>query len=145
MASSNNLIMNGLNGDKYPGQATEKTGKINLKRNDVKNVEKKTISPEPKPSTGAAETIKEMDDSSTCRSSDLVEKREDVQAPEETLPEEIPQDDIQDTKEEKLDKNSNDIKEETFSHDNKVELKLNCDNEVEASNQEEEEIKESEK
>uniref|UniRef100_F6WUI3 Myosin 18b n=1 Tax=Xenopus tropicalis TaxID=8364 RepID=F6WUI3_XENTR len=148
MASKNNLFMNGLNGDKHPGQATEKTSKINLNLNDITKVAKKAVSPEPKPSTEVAETLKEAAEtlSSTCRSPDLVQI-ENMQAAEDTVPEVIAGDDIQEKKVERLEQDTNNISEETFLHDNKVELKINGDDddEAEAKNQGEQEMTDSEK
>ncbi|KAM4808061.1 unconventional myosin-XVIIIb [Rhinophrynus dorsalis] len=135
MSAKNNLLMNGLNGDKHPGQET--TGKISLNMKAVRSPPKKKIPPEPRPSKEAAVKVQKQDGSSNCMSPIPVEDTGHPQAAAENISVQTTENLASESNVETGDQENGDVIQERIEEENKVEQKSIQENEVEFQNIEE--------
>ncbi|XP_053558065.1 unconventional myosin-XVIIIb [Bombina bombina] len=100
MATKNNLFMNGLNGEKPPGQITEKPSKRNINLRVLKSPPKKQNMPQPRPNT--EDQSKKSNDSSSSKSPLPVEETVPQQAVADNVSVESPECTVLDNKVEQV-------------------------------------------
>ncbi|KAG8455740.1 hypothetical protein GDO86_001797, partial [Hymenochirus boettgeri] len=141
MAAQNDVIMNGLNGEKNPGQEAETLEKVNINLKAVKNASKTNVFLEPKPSNKMEEKLVITEDSVSCMSPCPVEEQEHLQAAENKSPVDFVEVIIPEKNQESLDQWNIGMKQE----DSRVDLKANHNDLDEVQDHGEQEITDSPK